>query len=314
MVDQPQPQTPPHAPGTHPAPHTRKPRRTTLLKAATYNLLDGGQRRPDKGLPERLPAQLAMLRALDLDILCLQEGKNWHRDKHRTLYAVARALGMQPLFAPSASHGCHLAIFYRWPRVRCLAFEPDIACGTFHHTAAYAELAIEGCAQPIDVINTHLSPLNPAVRRDEAGWLTEYAKRGRYTLLHGDLNAGQPVATTPDRLTNCIPADEHSRHLVQGPGGVYTDEVDLRALHALLGADFIDPPAALGLPTPRTAGYWRGGKGGERPGLWDHRSDYILLSPSLAPALRNSEVIDTPAARLLSDHLPVTVTLDLTQL
>ncbi|MEV0282318.1 endonuclease/exonuclease/phosphatase family protein [Streptomyces sp. NPDC050610] len=285
---------------------------TTLLRAAAYNLLDGGQARPTRGLAPRLPDQLSLLRALDLDVLCLQEGKNWHRDKLRTVYAVAEKLRMQPLFAPSASHGCHLAILYRWPRVQCLAFEPDIACGTFHHTAALAQFTVEGCAQPIDMINTHLSPFTPAVRRDEVGWLTEYAKPGRYTMLHGDLNAGEPVATTPDHLTACIPADEHSRHLVQGPDGAWTDEVDLRALHALLGAGFVDPPAALGLPTPRTAGYWTNAMTGQTgKHLWDHRSDYTLLSPSLAPALLASEVIDTPAARLLSDHLPVTVTLDL---
>ncbi|MFE7120484.1 endonuclease/exonuclease/phosphatase family protein [Streptomyces sp. NPDC057654] len=283
----------------------------TLLKAATYNLLDGGQARPTRGLAGRLPDQLALLRDLDLDILCLQEGKNWHRDKHHTVYAVAEQLRMQALFAPSPRHGCHLVILYRWPRLVPRVFEPDLACGTFHHTAALAQFAIQGHGL-LNVINTHLNPFDPTARRGEVGWLTEYAKPGRDTLLSGDLNFGEPVATTPDELTARIPADEYSRHLVQGPDGAWTDEVDLRALHALLGADFVDPPAALGLPIPRTAGYWTNAVTGQSSEhLWDHRSDYTLLSPALAPALYASEVIDTPAARLLSDHLPVTVTLDL---
>ncbi|MFE7114166.1 endonuclease/exonuclease/phosphatase [Streptomyces sp. NPDC057654] len=285
----------------------------TLLRAATYNLLDGGARRPDKGMAYRLPDQISLLQTLDLDVLCLQEGKNWHRDRLRVPYAVAAQLGMQLLFAPSPRHGCHLAILYRWPRLAPREFEPDLSYGAFHHTAALAEFAIHGHGL-LNVINAHLNPFNPTARSGEVGWFTQYAKPGRDTLLSGDLNFGEPVKTTPDKLTAHIPATKHAHHLVQGPDGAYTDEVDLSALHTLRGAGFVDPPAALGLPTPRTAGYWTNAVTGQNSEhLWDHRSDYTLLSPALAPALHACDVIDTPAARLMADHLPVTVTLNLSQ-
>ncbi|MFE7115955.1 endonuclease/exonuclease/phosphatase family protein [Streptomyces sp. NPDC057654] len=235
-----------------PAPFPRaRPRGdgANLFTVATYNLLDGGMARPDKGLRERLPAQLTMLAALDLDVLCLQECKHWDRDRHQKVFRAANALGMQPLFAPSASHGCHLVTRYRWPRVRCLGFTPDIADGDFHHTASFARFQIAGGDQPIDVAHTHLNPFDPAKRTKEARRFIGYATSGCPAVPAGDLNVGQPIATTPACLTACIHPDEHSRHLIRLADGTYSDKVDTRALHVLLNAGFVDPPSA-----PRTTG------------------------------------------------------------
>ncbi|MFI6113277.1 endonuclease/exonuclease/phosphatase family protein [Kitasatospora sp. NPDC051164] len=268
---------------------------TITVRLGTYNLLDGGG--------ERWRAQAEFLRAQNLDVLCLQEAKRWDERGYARMLGFADLLGMQAQFAPSNSHNCHLVTLYRWPRVRCTAFHPDVAEGTFHHTVSRAHFTADG--HELTVLNTHLAPFNGARRSLEAGWLTEYAAAGRRVALAGDLNVrGLDDPELED--WSVIPAELHSRHRLQLPDGSYGGS-DRLAMAKLVHAGFTDPVAALGIPVPRTAGYW---SDAER---WDHRSDHILLAPALTPALSGCEVPDTEEARGLSDHLPFIVTLDLPQ-
>lgn len=264
-----------------------------ILRLGTYNLLDGGG--------DRWSAQAALLATLELDVLCLQEAKRWDADGFDRMLAFADILGMQPLFAPSRSHDCHLVTLYRWPRVRCLHFRRDVAEGRFHHAVTRAGFTAGGI--DFTVLNTHLAPFDGTTRATEAGWLTEYAAAGRRVALLGDLNVqGLKDKEPPD--WNVLPAALHSRHRKQLPDGSYGGS-DRDAMAKLIHAGFTDPVEALGLPTPRTAGYW---SPDER---WDHRSDHILLAPGLAPMLTDFTVLDTEQARSLSDHLPCTATLEL---
>lgn len=263
------------------------------LRIGTYNLLDGGG--------ERLIRQTDLLRSLELDILCLQEAKHWDRNGFERMFVTARALGMQPLFAPSASHGCHLITLYRWPRLHCTAFTPDAAEGQFHHTLSRALLDADGIL--LGVTHTHLHPFSGLRRLHETGWMTEYGAPDGYELIAADLNS--PGPDDPDLEDwQLLPAHLHSRHRLMREDGTYGG-IDYRAIQALTTAGFTDPPAHLAVPVPRTAGYWNDNE------LWDHRSDHILLSPGLTPALTGYDVPDTPDTQALSDHLPVIVTLDL---
>lgn len=266
---------------------------TTTVKLGTYNTLNGGG--------ERFAAQAEFLREQHLDVLCLQEAKRWDEDGCTRMLAFAELLGMQARLAPSRSHGCHLVTLYRWPRVRCTAFHPDVAEGTFHHTVSRAHLTVDG--HELVVLNTHLSPFNGSTRSLEAGWLTEYAAAGRRVALAGDLNV-QGLADEELADWSVIPAELHSRHRLQLPDGSYGGS-DRLAMAKLVHAGFADPVAQLSMPVPRTAGYWSDAE------QWDHRSDHILLAPGLAPALTQCEVPDTEETRTLSDHLPFIVTLEL---
>ncbi|ELP65961.1 endonuclease/exonuclease/phosphatase family protein [Streptomyces turgidiscabies] len=268
---------------------------TITVRLGTYNLLNGGG--------ERWRAQAEFLRAQNLDVLCLQEAKRWDEGGYARMLGFAELLGMQAQFAPSNSHNCHLVTLYRWPRVRCTAFHLDVAEGTFHHVVSRAHLTVDG--RELTVLNTHLAPFSGSSRSREADWLTEYGAAGRRVVLAGDLNV-QGVVDEELEDWGVIPAELHSRHRSQLADGSYGGS-DRLAMAKLVHAGFIDPVAALGIPVPRTAGYW---SDAER---WDHRSDHILLAPDLAPALTGCEVPDTEEARGLSDHLPFIVTLELPQ-
>ncbi|MFD9816582.1 endonuclease/exonuclease/phosphatase family protein [Streptomyces sp. NPDC059080] len=263
------------------------------LRVGTYNIRDGGA--PD-GDFER---QLALV--ADLDILGIQEAKDWDRDRERRLRRAARVLGMQPLLTPSASHGCHLLLLIRTPRVQIIEHTPNIAPADFHHAAS--RTLIEADGHRITVLHTHLDPAGPDKRLAETGWLTEYAESGRRSLLIGGLNTVGP--DDPESPSwDAIPQHLHSRHRQALPSGEYGG-LDRRAIRALIAAGYADPAAHLGRPPTPTAGYWPGSE------EWEHRSDFVLPSRGLAPALTNWTVIDTSAARRSSDHLPGIATLDL---
>jgi exodeoxyribonuclease-3 len=272
------------------------------LRVGSYNLLDGGV---DEAGDRRWRAQLDVLDALSLDVLAVQEATHWDRDDFARLHATADALRMQPLFAPSRSHGCHIVVFHRWPRVRSERWNPDAGCGSFHHTLARARLRVEGFAHPVVLLATHLDPFSGGDRLAEAGWMTEYAAPGRYTILAGDLNTIGAADPEPDwsRVADHL----HSRHRLVLPDGSL-GPTDRRAMRLLTAAGFIDPPERLGLVFARTAGYHRTGEPLGR------RSDFVLVSAELAPALVGHRVVDTETTRAASDHLPVVVDLALDRL
>lgn len=208
---------------------SNQPARSSLLRVGSYNIMDGGE--------DRWAGQMDLLASLDLDVLGVQEAKHWERHDHARLHTTAAALEMQALFAPSKSHGCHLVLFYRWPRVNCARFQPDISGGRFHHTASRALLEVDGLA--LQVLHTHLHPFAPSARLKEAGWLTEYAADDGLSLLIGDLNTsglGDPDPADWEQVA----AHLHSRHRQMLADGSYGG-TDRRAMHALMNAGFVDP-------------------------------------------------------------------------
>ncbi|MFJ2217652.1 hypothetical protein ACIQVO_37510 [Streptomyces sp. NPDC101062] len=92
-----------------PGPPTDNPDRATV-RAGSYNIKDGGG--------DRWPGQMKAVATLGLDLLGIQEAKHWDRDRFKRMYEAASTWGMQPIFTPSASHGCHLVLFYKWPRLQ----------------------------------------------------------------------------------------------------------------------------------------------------------------------------------------------------
>lgn len=275
-----------------------------LFRVGSYNVMDGG------GDGDRWPAQLKLLASQNFDILGIQEAKHWDRHGRARMHQLAEALGMQPLFAPSQHHGCHLVLLYRWPRVRCLSFEPDISFGSFHHAASRAQFTIAGMDRPLTVIHTHLHPFSPAARLVETGWLTEYANDDLFSILLGDLNTVGLTGIGADQDPadwGLVPKHLHSRHRLVLPDGTYGG-CDRRAMSALIKAGYVDPPQHLGIAPPRTAGHWRRGS---EP--WDRRSDYVLLSVGLIPTFHSHVVLDTSRTRRLSDHLIPIVCLDFTK-
>lgn len=270
------------------------------FRIGSYNTLNGGRDRD--GSHHRWQAQMDMLRSLDLDVLCLQEGKRWDEEGGALVNATAAALEMEARITLSASHACHLVTLVRLPRVRYRRYYADIAEGNFHHGMSRADLQVQGVDWDLRVLNTHLDPFDPDDRAREAKWLTEFGFRND-TILAGDLNSEAPGDPEPASW-DWLPPHLHSRHRAQNADGSYGG-VDKRAMQALLTAGFIDPIDHLRLPFARTAGYW---DDAERR---DHRSDYVLPSGHLPWRLLSYAVEDTPHARRAGDHLPVIATFQL---
>lgn len=270
---------------------------STTLRVVSYNVHDGGL---DGGDDRRWRAQIDVLGSLVADVVVVQEAKHWDRDGAARMFATAEALSMQPLLARSASHDCHLVVLYRWPKVTCVRFDPAAGCGAFHHALARADLHITGFDQPVRVAATHLDPFSGDNRLAEAGWLTTREYTDGRTILAGDLNC--IGATDPEPDWNTLDSPHTHRRLI-GLGG-HPGPADRRAMRVLLAEGYHDPHtpnSACRSPPPQATRTVNPGR----------RSDYILPSGALLPALVGYQVIDTPTTRAASDHLPVIADLDL---
>ncbi|MFE2864979.1 endonuclease/exonuclease/phosphatase family protein [Embleya sp. NPDC059259] len=257
----------------------------STMRVGSYNLLNGGG--------DRFPSQMAVLRAMDLDLVALQEVQHGIRDDHALECAIANELGMQTTLAPSASHGCHLVLAWNPAKLRRVGYTADAAEGNFHHTLQRVEFVVPDTGAPLTVLHTHLDPFSGDDRESEARWLTEYAAPGRRTLLLGDLNTIGAFDPEPDWST--LPAHLHSRHRLCREDGTL-GLTDRRAIRLLDRAGFVDPFANQRSGRD-TVGHWDEKEDGIR-----RRSDHILGS---GLAFRTAGVIDDPIVRQLSDHLPV---------
>ncbi|MFJ8742378.1 endonuclease/exonuclease/phosphatase family protein [Embleya sp. NPDC127516] len=257
----------------------------SVRRVGTYNLLNGGG--------DRFPSQMAVLRAMDLDLVALQEVQHGTRDDHALECSIANELGLQTMLAPSASHGCHLVLAWNPARLRCVGYTPDAAEGKFHHTLQRAKFAVPDTGGLLTVLHTHLDPFSGDDRESEARWLTEYAAPGRRTLLLGDLNTIGAFDPEPD--WSALPVHLHSRHRLCREDGTL-GLTDRRAIRLLDTAGFVDPFANR-RSGRETVGHWDEKEDGIR-----RRSDHILGS---GVTFRTAGVIDDPAVRQLSDHLPV---------
>lgn len=265
------------------------------LRIGTYDLFYGGRDRDGRYV--RWSEQIAMLRRLPLDVLCLQAATHWDRNRGARVKATATELGMTAKLA-RVKNGSHLVTLVREPKVQITHFYPDIVEGRFLHTASRADLQVEGVDWPLRLLHTHFSPVGPEDRAREAGWLTEYGGRPD-TLLIGNLNSSAP--DDPQPPWDWIPRHLHSRYRIQNPDGSYGD-ADRRAMHALLHAGFQDPAALLDVGRQGTVGYEY------PPDVFEQRSDYVLPTSRLLNTraeLVSYGVVDNETTRSLSTHLPV---------
>jgi exodeoxyribonuclease-3 len=262
---------------------------STTLRAGSYNLLDGGG--------ARLSAQLEILRALELDLVALQEVTEGDKDDHALECSIANGLGMQSHLALSASHECHLMIAWNPEKLRRVGYTSDAAEGKLHHGLQRMEFTVVATGRRLVVLNTHLAPFSGDVRANEARWLTEYAAPGRTTLLLGDLNTIGSHDPEPD--WGSLPLHLHSRHRLCRDDGTF-GPTDRRAIRQLIEAGFTEPFADL--PNGRhTVGHW------SDEDTIHRRSDFIL---GAGVTFRAAGVVDTSDARRASDHLPPYVVID----
>ncbi|MEV6927054.1 endonuclease/exonuclease/phosphatase family protein [Dactylosporangium sp. NPDC051485] len=265
---------------------------TPLIRAVSYNLLNYG-----RSAVSTRSGQHELLRFLRADVLLLQE--IWAEDTDQLdqlVHAIAGALGMTAFAVPARHSSNHLAILWR-PEYAVLAQRArDLQ---LWHGLGIVRLDV-GAAVPLTVAVTHLGPWNPSKQLDDTYTLTGQLPLADATLLGADWNSfGADPDYDPEPDWTALTREWIERHIRWNDDPAAPPVADRRPAQLMQRSGFHDAAATLGAPWQATGGH-RGG--------WARREDVFWTTRPAA--LRSYQVIDTPAARNLSDHLPIMAELD----
>jgi len=270
------------------------------LSIMSYNLKDYGK----SALATRRK-QLELLRLQRPDVLCLQE--IWDEDDDLTeltvhLATIADVLGMCVMAVPARRSHCHMAILWR-PAYSALCQRNHTL--TLWHGLGDVQLDV-GAAVPLRVAVTHLAPWDPRQRladvRTITGLLDDPAQA---TILAGDLNSfGADDTYDPEPDWSKLPPHKVWRHVR------WSDDPDIPPRADRRPAEFLRR-CGLHDAAPHLRAAWQATGGHMGDDLPRRLDAFWTTRPQ---ALRGYQVIDTPNARSMSDHLPVRIELDLSAL
>lgn len=267
------------------------------MRVVTQNVLLGGE--------QRFAALCHVLHAAQPDLLLLQECLGWE-DGVR-LAALARSLGIPAddrhcFLSHSNPRGSgkryHLALLSRLPILTARAHTQGLAHSLLDATVALPTADSATPRATLRILGAHLVSSDEDARLAEAEILHSLVSaglaRGEDLLLAGDLNSLSPH--------DPYPADLGERCARLGITK-YGHPARFDVLRRLLSTGLIDAHVR------RVEGtLWASAVRGRRDGGPDSgervmtRTDYVLLSPSLAQRLLGGGVIDVDQA---SDHLAV---------
>ncbi|WP_333866209.1 endonuclease/exonuclease/phosphatase family protein [Sphingobacterium sp.] len=167
----------------------------------------------------------------------------------------------------------------------------------------------------IDFIVTHLSPFSWKYRLKEAQQIVDYIKNNHLDncMIMGDLNAYSPLDAIwlehKDHLRkNLLNWDQaHPEY-----GNMRGQRFDYSVLSTFMAAGFDDCIGRMVFPENKrvsfpTATLYGWNWGDSRLTAVAERLDYILLSESLSPLVKEVEVHNGPDLEGISDHYPVSV-------
>ena len=167
----------------------------------------------------------------------------------------------------------------------------------------------------IDFIVTHLSPFSWKYRLKEAQQIVDYIKNNHLDncMIMGDLNAYSPLDAIwleyKDHLRkNLLNWDQaHPEY-----GNMRGQRFDYSVLSTFMAAGFDDCIGRIVFPENKrvsfpTATLYGWNWGDSRLTAVAERLDYILLSESLSPLVKEAEVHNGPDLEGISDHYPVSV-------
>jgi hypothetical protein len=279
-----------------------------VLTVATLNLEDGAA-------VDLLPELAAQ--AGQIGLLLFQEGKNWHRDGHRTRYRAEGLLAEAGLdrsvMTGDKDRGpLHTLIFWNSRMLRLRA----------HYDPAWDEwvpLSRRGVAEfetPSGLVlyakSVHWAHWGGDARLDEAGRTTWLADPRRASVVGGDCNSlwpdcpGQHQEFEPDWAQ--LPEYKRGHKTMDpGAGPGEADVSDRRALTKLARAGFRSAGCIAGDMTPTVASREDNGQG--------PRIDHLALSRALAACVIDGSyaVHRSEVGSRASNHYMVSVGLDLDQ-
>lgn len=179
----------------------------------------------------------------------------------------------------------------------------------FHHGLLRCQI------QGIWVYVIHFHPSNFARRIDEAALLADDVKSlpdaEPRVVLAGDFNGFSPLDKSHyDQDKKLVPffqmldqRDPNARNLNGG-------NMDYGGIDAILGQGYIDTVAHFRSPDAPFVGTFPTPLVSDEDHGTERRLDYIFISPNLLPNLQTATILRDARTESLSDHLPVTVTLE----
>ncbi|MDP1560459.1 MAG: cellulase family glycosylhydrolase [Pirellulaceae bacterium] len=179
----------------------------------------------------------------------------------------------------------------------------------FHHGLLRCQV------QGIWVYVIHFHPSNFARRITEAALLAEDVESlpdaKPCVVLAGDFNGFSPLDKSHyDQDKKLVPffqmldqRDPNARNLNEG-------QMDYGGVEAILAQGFTDTVAHFRSPAAPFVGTFPAPLVSDEDHGTDRRLDYIFISPNLQPNLKSATILRDARTEQLSDHLPVTATLE----
>jgi endonuclease/exonuclease/phosphatase family metal-dependent hydrolase len=248
------------------------------MRIVSYNILDGGEGRPDP-LAEVIEAQKP-------DIVVLVEA-----DVPAVVDRIAARLKMDAISAQGRKHGS--AILARGAILESInhsLLQPEFA-----DCVLEATVAVDGAEWTVAAVHLHARAriADEAFREKEIAAILdifgEHRQSDRAHLLAGDFNANSPIQQV--KIEDCKP---RTREDVAANGGV----LPRTAVGRLLAADYLDTFHAF-------AGFEAAGVGSfttQHPG---QRVDYIFSYGIDPRRFRDARIEQDRLAKYASDHFPV---------
>jgi exodeoxyribonuclease-3 len=259
------------------------------MKLMTYNIYHGAIK--------TRPQVTAIIKSENPDFLTINEANNFADDDYQILKRFAQDTGF-PYFKMAfgkSIFGKNTAAFSQLPFKKISIIQPL--------GRTYIQAVLETPLGALAITCVHLSPISEDERLQEIDKILKAQSTYPYRVIMGDMNALARSDKYRPEIVNIFNEKQLSK---------FTDHNKFcryEVIDQVLSADYFDPAvqlknnAASTVPTAANEDLAHAGV--------PLRLDYILLSNSLLPYLKNYSVIKNQLTDEASDHYPVVLELNM---
>lgn len=253
------------------------------MKLMTYNILEGATK--------TLLQVIEVVKRETPDYLVLNEANGFEKDNNKILKEFAKLTGF-PYFDLALWNNdiYHIAIFSKYPLKKVYKIKPV--------ERTYIVSLIDSPLGELSIVALHLSPKSEDIRLKEIHFIIDFQKKFTKSFLMGDLNSiSRFDRHSPDFAASF---NEKQKKKFTSRGKIRFDVID-----TVNSAGYIDTAVAFSknkestVPTAANQDIAHAGT--------KLRLDYIFVSKSLEPNLKDYSVIKNDLANSASDHYPVAI-------